>query len=41
MKELVLGVVSYNFCLEFINCIDEVVVFYLLGEQHIALIAQI
>lgn len=41
MKELVFGVVSYNFCLEFINCIDEVVVFYLLGEQYIVLIVQI
>ena len=41
MKELVLGVVSHNFRPEFINRIDEVVVFHPLGEQHIASIAQI
>ncbi|SUH35643.1 protein disaggregation chaperone [Salmonella enterica subsp. enterica] len=36
MKEMVLGVVSQNFRPEFINRIDEVVVFHPLGEQHIA-----
>lgn len=41
MKELVFGVVSYNFRSEFINRIDEVVVFYSLGEQYIVSIAQI
>ncbi len=41
MKEMVLGVVSQNFRPEFINRIDEVVVFHPLGEQHIASIAQI
>ncbi|SUG51435.1 protein disaggregation chaperone [Salmonella enterica subsp. arizonae] len=38
---MVLGVVSHNFRPEFINRIDEVVVFHPLGEQHIAAIAQI
>ncbi|STL85212.1 protein disaggregation chaperone [Escherichia coli] len=33
--------VSHNFRPEFINRIDEVVVFHPLGEQHIASIAQI
>ncbi len=41
MKELVLGVVSHNFRPEFINRIDEVVVFHPLGAAHIASIAQI
>ena len=41
MKDLVLGVVSQNFRPEFINHIDEVVVFHPLGEKHIASIAQI
>jgi ATP-dependent Clp protease ATP-binding subunit ClpB len=41
MKELVLGVVSHSFRPEFINRIDEVVVFHPLGEKHIASIAQI
>lgn len=41
MKELVLGVVSQSFRPEFINRIDEVVVFHPLGEKHIASIAQI
>jgi len=41
MKELVLGVVSHSFRPEFINRIDEVVVFHPLGERHIASIAQI
>ncbi len=41
MKDLVLGVVSQNFRPEFINRIDEVVVFHPLGEKHIASIAQI
>ncbi|VTN48530.1 protein disaggregation chaperone [Klebsiella pneumoniae] len=33
MKDLVLGVVSQNFRPEFINRIDEVVVFHPLGEK--------
>ena len=41
MKEMVLGVVSQSFRPEFINRIDEVVVFHPLGEKHIASIAQI
>jgi ATP-dependent Clp protease ATP-binding subunit ClpB len=41
MKDLILGVVSQNFRPEFINRIDEVVVFHPLGEKHIASIAQI
>ncbi|XNM62711.1 AAA family ATPase [Escherichia coli] len=41
MKNLVLGVVSHSFRPEFINRIDEVVVFHPLGEAHIASIAQI
>jgi ATP-dependent Clp protease ATP-binding subunit ClpB len=41
MKDLVLGVVSQSFRPEFINRIDEVVVFHPLGEKHIASIAQI
>jgi len=41
MKELVLSVVSQNFRPEFINRIDELVVFHPLGEQHIASIARI
>lgn len=41
MKDLVLGVVSHSFRPEFINRIDEVVVFHPLGEKHIASIAQI
>ncbi|MDK6765024.1 AAA family ATPase, partial [Klebsiella aerogenes] len=36
MKDLVLGVVSQRFRPEFINRIDEVVVFHPLGEKHIA-----
>ncbi|WP_406808131.1 hypothetical protein AB3N44_18425 [Enterobacter chuandaensis] len=36
-----LGVVSHNFRPEFINRIDEVVVFHPLGEKHIASIAHI
>ena len=41
MKDLVLGIVSNSFRPEFINRIDEVVVFHPLGERHIASIAQI
>lgn len=41
MKDLVLGVVSHSFRPEFINRIDEVVVFHPLGEKHIASIARI
>jgi ATP-dependent Clp protease ATP-binding subunit ClpB len=41
MKDLVLGVVSHSFRPEFINRIDEVVVFHPLGEKHIASIAKI
>ena len=41
MKDLVMGVVSHSFRPEFINRIDEVVVFHPLGEKHIASIAQI
>ena len=41
MKDLVLNVVSQNFRPEFINRIDEVVVFHPLGQKHIASIAQI
>ncbi len=38
---MVLGVVSHHFRPEFINRIDEVVVFHPLGREHIARIAQI
>ncbi len=42
MKEMVLGVVGRRHQIpNFINRIDEVVVFHPLGEQHIASIAQI
>ncbi|WP_410516110.1 ATP-dependent chaperone ClpB [Pantoea allii] len=41
MKGLVMGVVGQHFRPEFVNRIDEVVVFHPLGEQHIASIAQI
>ncbi len=41
MKELVMGVVGQSFRPEFINRIDEVVVFHPLGQKHIASIAQI
>ncbi|HBQ65290.1 MAG: AAA family ATPase, partial [Leclercia adecarboxylata] len=41
MKDLVMGVVSHSFRPEFINRIDEVVVFHPLGEKHIASIARI
>ncbi|RDU13354.1 hypothetical protein DWV02_25480, partial [Citrobacter freundii] len=41
MKDMVLVVVSHNFRPEFINRIDEVVVFHPLGAQHIASMAQI
>lgn len=41
MKELVLGEVSHNFRPEFINRIDEVVVFHPLGQQHIIAIARL
>ena len=41
MKDMVLTVVSQNFRPEFINRIDEVVVFHPLGQKHIASIAQI
>ncbi len=38
MKDLVLGVVSQRFRPEFINRIDEVVVFHPLGEKNILLL---
>ncbi len=41
MKDMVLGVVSHHFRPEFINRVDEVVVFHPLGREHIARIAQI
>ncbi|MBK0127844.1 ATP-dependent chaperone ClpB [Pantoea sp. S61] len=41
MKDMVMTVVGSHFRPEFINRIDEVVVFHPLGEQHIASIAQI
>ncbi|WP_288428288.1 ATP-dependent chaperone ClpB [Pantoea ananatis] len=41
MKNLVMGVVGQHFRPEFVNRIDEVVVFHPLGEKHIASIAQI
>ncbi|PIJ58936.1 ATP-dependent chaperone ClpB [Erwinia aphidicola] len=41
MKEMVMAVVSQSFRPEFINRIDELVVFHPLGEQHIASIARI
>lgn len=41
MKELVMGVVTHSFRPEFINRIDEVVVFHPLSERHIASIANI
>ncbi len=41
MKDLVMNVVGHHFRPEFVNRIDEVVVFHPLGEQHIASIAQI
>lgn len=41
MKELVMSVVSHNFRPEFINRIDELVVFHPLGESHIASVAKI
>lgn len=41
MKGLVMGVVGQHFRPEFVNRIDEVVVFHPLGEKHIASIAQI
>ncbi|NDL61158.1 ATP-dependent chaperone ClpB [Acerihabitans arboris] len=41
MKDMVLGVVSHHFRPEFINRVDEVVVFHPLGREHIAEIAQI
>ena len=41
MKDVVMTVVGHHFRPEFINRIDEVVVFHPLGEQHIASIANI
>ena len=41
MKDMVMSVVGAHFRPEFINRIDEVVVFHPLGEKHIASIAQI
>ncbi|CAJ0991087.1 ATP-dependent chaperone ClpB [Pantoea sp. Nvir] len=41
MKNVVMNVVGHHFRPEFVNRIDEVVVFHLLGEQHISTIAQI
>lgn len=41
MKKVVLSVVSHHFRPEFVNRIDEVVVFHPLEEKHIASIAQI
>ncbi|MDU4095522.1 MAG: AAA family ATPase, partial [Pantoea sp.] len=41
MKDVVMSVVSHHFRPEFINRIDEVVVFHPLGEKHIASIANI
>jgi ATP-dependent Clp protease ATP-binding subunit ClpB len=41
MKEIVMGVVGHHFRPEFVNRIDEVVVFHPLAEKHIASIAQI
>ncbi|MFB4340253.1 ATP-dependent chaperone ClpB [Pantoea sp. CS_6] len=41
MKGVVMGVVGQHFRPEFVNRIDEVVVFHPLGEKHIASIAQI
>lgn len=41
MKESVMEMVSHHFRPEFINRIDEVVVFHPLGEKHIAAIAKI
>ncbi|NJC99703.1 ATP-dependent chaperone ClpB [Candidatus Erwinia dacicola] len=41
MKEMVMAVVSQSFRPEFINRIDELMVFHPLGEQHIASIARI
>lgn len=41
MKNLVMGVVGQHFRPEFVNRIDELVVFHPLGEKHIASIAQI
>ncbi|MGM3172964.1 ATP-dependent chaperone ClpB [Dickeya lacustris] len=41
MRDMVLDAVSHNFRPEFINRIDEVVVFHPLGQAHISAIAQI
>ncbi|MXP66705.1 ATP-dependent chaperone ClpB [Pantoea sp. Nvir] len=41
MKNVVMNVVGHHFRPEFVNRIDEVVVFHLLREQHISTIAQI
>ena len=41
MKDMVLGVVSHHFRPEFINRVDEVVVFHPLAREHIARIAEI
>jgi len=41
MKDIVMGVVGQHFRPEFVNRIDEVVVFHPLAEKHIASIAQI
>ncbi|RNM09559.1 ATP-dependent chaperone ClpB [Dickeya undicola] len=41
MRDMVLSVVSHHFRPEFINRIDEVVVFHPLGKNHITSIAQI
>ncbi|AXF75139.1 ATP-dependent chaperone ClpB [Erwinia tracheiphila] len=41
MKDVVMNVVTHHFRPEFINRIDEVVVFHPLGEKHIASIARI
>lgn len=41
MKQLVLGSLTHHFRPEFINRIDEMVVFHPLGQQHIAAIAKL
>ncbi|WP_033580944.1 ATP-dependent chaperone ClpB [Dickeya chrysanthemi] len=41
MRDMVLGIVGHHFRPEFINRIDEVVVFHPLGQSHITSIAQI
>ncbi len=41
MKDMVMGIVSHHFRPEFINRIDEVVVFHPLGRRHLSAIADI